>query len=61
MRNAAQWEWLTTEALLFPLCAVGCSTTFQDAMLAGVFDFVAGTVTDLLTRLLPIADTVAGA
>jgi hypothetical protein len=61
VRNSPKWTWLLTGALLFPFCAVGCSMTFRDAVAAGAFDFVAGTVTDLLARLLPIAEAVAPA
>jgi hypothetical protein len=59
--NTARWTRLTAAALLLPLCATGCSATVRDALWAGAFDFVAGTVTELLFRLLPIADVVVPA
>lgn len=58
MSNVAKWRWLITGTLLLPLCGAGCSTTFHDALVSGVFDFVAGTVTEVLSQLLPIAGTV---
>ena len=41
------------------LILAGCNTTdFRDALQGGVFDFISGTVTNTLTALLPIADTL---
>ncbi len=47
--------------LLSPmLLAAGCTTIVRDALLGGAFDFVAGSTTDLLTLLFPVADALAG-
>jgi hypothetical protein len=40
-------------------CLTGCDMSFQEAAEAGLFDFVAGTITDTLARLLPIADLLS--
>ena len=61
MKNAAKWKWLLISTGLFPLLELGCSTTLRDALVSGAFDFVSGSVTDLLTRLLPVVDAVAPA
>jgi len=48
-------------SLLLPLIAGGCATEFRDAVRAGAFDFVAGTVTEFLTWLLPVTDALGTA
>ncbi len=37
----------------------GCALDMRDAVLAGVFDFVSGTVTETLVNLLPVSDTLS--
>ena len=60
MRNAAKFKRLIIATSLFPLFAWSCSTDFRDAALAGLLDFVSGTVTDSLTALAPVADAISG-
>lgn len=40
--------------------ATSCATDFRDAAVAGVFDFTTGTVTDILSSLLPISEAIIG-
>ena len=61
MTSAAKWKYLLLCVGFLPLLDVGCSTTLRDAVTSGAFDFVAGSVTQLLEQLLPIADAVAPA
>jgi len=39
----------------------GCSMNVKELGEAGFFDFVTGTITDALTALVPIADTITNA
>jgi hypothetical protein len=39
----------------------GCDLSVEEAATAGVYDFVAGTVTEILMALLPLGSAVAGA
>ena len=45
--------------LLGLLCAFGCDANLQEAALAGLYDFVAGTVNETLATIMPISDAVA--
>ena len=40
--------------------ATSCAMDFRDAALAGVFDYTTGTVTYVLSSLLPISDAIIG-
>ena len=44
--------------LLGPLCTLGCDANRQEAALAGLYDFVSGTVSDTLGAVMPIADAL---
>jgi len=59
--TAARWKTLLKWSLLLPLLAGGCTAEFRDAVRAGAFDFVAGTVTELLTLLLPVVEALGAA
>ena len=61
MRTTTKSLWLLISTGLLPLIGLGCSTELRDALAAGAFDFVSGSVTELLTRLLPVVDTIAPA
>lgn len=62
MKHIAKWKVLILTAGLLPAFGLSCSTTdVRDAALAGLLDFLSGTITDSLTALLPIADTISGA
>jgi hypothetical protein len=37
----------------------GCELGLQDAARAGAYDFIAGTITDSLTALFPLAELIA--
>ena len=53
---------LMAALLALPLMSWGCSASdVRDALVAGAMDFVSGTISDTLTALLPIADTISGA
>ncbi len=43
------------------LLGTSCSLQVRDAVSAGVFDFISGTVTQLLESLFPVAEAAAGA
>jgi hypothetical protein len=51
-------NWMMLLCVAGLLLLTGCDISLQEAAQAGVFDFVAGTITDTLTALLPIAATV---
>ncbi len=61
MKHTAKWKCLIIAASLFPLFGWSCSTDLRDAALAGLLDYVSGTVTDSLTALVPIVDALSGA
>ncbi len=44
--------------LLGLLCTFGCDANLQEAALAGLYDFVSGTVSDTLGAVMPIADAL---
>ena len=44
--------------MLALLAAVGCDANLKEAALAGLYDFVSGTVNDTLGAVMPIADTI---
>ena len=43
------------------LTTAGCDANLQGAALAGLFDFVSGTVTDMLGAFSPLAEALADA
>jgi len=52
---------LTVFAYTAVLFLASCQATdYRDAALAGVYDFISGTVTDGLTALFPLAGIFAG-
>lgn len=60
MKCNAKWMRLIAASSLFPLFGWSCTSDFRDAAVAGILDFVTGSMTDSLTALLPIADTISG-
>ena len=42
------------------ICGCDTSTGLRDAAFGGLLDFVAGTMTDSLSALVPLADMIAG-
>ena len=50
MKRAMQYLVMLTAA--WGMFGVSCSTTMRDALLTGAIDFVSGTTTDSLTKLL---------
>jgi hypothetical protein len=51
MRRAKKWYRLTIAVSLLSLFSWTCGTDFRDAVIAGAFDFVSGTVTDMLSNM----------
>ena len=59
--SGKELRWWSLLALGLGLVLVtGCELNLEEAVSAGLFDFVAGTITDSLTALLPVATVVAG-
>ena len=58
MRRTRIRHWLKVVGGLGLLGLAGCETHLQEAALAGLYDFVAGTVGDTLSTMMPIADAV---
>jgi hypothetical protein len=61
MKPPLKWKKLLLVLSLLPLLGTTCSTAFRDAIQSGALDFVSGTVSEILGRTLPVADTVAPA
>ena len=61
MRKTRVHNWMVVLGVLEILSLTGCDLSVQEAAQAGIFDFVAGTITDSLTAAVPIADTIANA
>ena len=61
MRRSRVYNWLILWGGLAILSLTGCNMSLQEAMETGIFDFVACTITDTLSQLLPMADIVANA
>ena len=59
MRRIRVHNWMIVLGGLGIMFVAGCDVSLREAATAGVFDFVAGTVADTLTGLMPIADAVA--
>ncbi len=53
-------RYIFVVGLLGVLGTLGCNLSIQEAARAGVFDFVAGTVGETLSALLPVAAAVSG-
>ena len=58
MRKRRVRQSMFVLGLLGLLCTFGCDANLQEAALAGLYDFVAGTVSDTLGTIMPIADAV---
>ena len=58
MKRTGVHNWMVVLCVVGMLLLTGCDISLQEAAQAGIFDFVAGTITDTLTGLLPIADVV---
>lgn len=58
MKRIGVHNWTVVLCAMGMLLLTGCDISLQEAAQAGIFDFVAGTITDTLTGLLPIADVV---
>ena len=58
MRKTRVHNWMVVLGVLGILSLTGCDLSVQEAAQAGVFDFVAGTITDSLSAALPIADAI---
>ena len=61
MRPSVKWKTVLLALSLMPILGATCSTAFRDAIQSGALDFVSGTVSEILNRTLPVADTVAPA
>lgn len=59
MRRTDVRHWVAVLGGLGILSLTGCDMSLKEAAESGLFDFVAGTITDTLSSLVPIADTVA--
>lgn len=59
MRKIRVHNWMLALGALGILSLTGCSMSLKEAAEAGLFDFITGTITDTLTSLAPVADTVA--
>ena len=59
MRKNRVRQSMCVVGLLGLLCAFGCDANLQEAALAGLYDFVAGTVNETLATIMPISDAVA--
>ncbi len=59
MQRSWRWKCLVAALSTFPVLGATCATAVQDAIESGALDFVTGTVTEVLTRTVPVADTVA--
>jgi hypothetical protein len=58
MKTSAKWKCLIMAVILLPLYAASCSTDFRDAVVGGALDFVSGSVTELLGRLIPVVSAI---
>ncbi len=62
MTRKTKWQVLMAATALVPLLGwSGCSTDFRDALQGGVLDFISGTITALLSSLLPVAEAATAA
>ncbi len=59
--NRAKWIRLVALAVTFPLLAWGCTAALRDAFIAGAYDFVSGTTTEVLNTLVTAAQTSGAA
>jgi hypothetical protein len=59
MRKIRIHSWMLVLGALGILSMAGCHVSLPDAAEAGMFDFLAGTITDTLTQLIPLADMAA--
>ena len=58
MRRIGVHNWMVVLCGVGMLLLTGCNLSVQEAAQAGIFDFVAGTITDSLTAAVPIADAI---
>lgn len=58
LRNRIMPALCAAGALL--ICGCNTATGLRDAAFGGLLDFVAGTMTDSLGALVPLADLIAG-
>ena len=58
MQRSWRWKCLVATLSTIPLLGATCATAVRDAIESGALDFVTGTVTEVLTRTVPVADTV---
>ncbi|KPK49915.1 MAG: hypothetical protein AMK72_03340 [Planctomycetes bacterium SM23_25] len=58
MRRIRVHKWMVALCTVGMLSLTGCGISLQEAAQAGIFDFVAGTITETLSALVPLADVV---
>jgi hypothetical protein len=61
MRSSVKWKTVLLALSMMPILGTTCSTAFRDAIQSGALDFVSGTVSEILDRTLPVAETVVPA